>query len=193
MKRLTMMAVLAIAALTANAQNTQHEVGEITIQPKAGLAIGSLSGKYTYVGEKAKLRFGLSAGMEAEYYANNCFSISAGVNYDQQGWKIDNVTHKLDYLNIPVLANYYVTRGLAVKIGVQPGFLLNAREGSNTVKSDYKSFNFSIPIGISYEYQNFVLDARSNWSVVRANKNYDDENKWRSDLVTFTIGYKFSL
>ena len=188
-----MMAVLAIAALTANAQKTHHEIGEITIQPKVGLAIGNLSGKYTYVDEKAKLRFGLSTGVEAEYYANYWLGISAGANYDQQGWKLDKVTYKLDYLNIPLLANFYVSEGLAVKIGVQPGFLLNAREGNTNVKSDFKSFSFAIPIGISYEYQNFVLDARTNWSVVRANKYHNDENKWRSDLVTFTIGYKFSL
>lgn len=193
MKKLMMMAVLAIVALRANAQSTLHEIGEITIQPKVGLAIGNLSGKYTYVDDKARLRFGLSAGVEAEYYTNIWLSISAGVNYDQQGWKLDKVTHKLDYLNIPVMANFYVANGLAVKIGLQPGFLLNAREGDIKVKSDYESFNLCIPIGISYEYQNFVLDARSNWGIKRVNKHYDDSNKWRSDLVTFTIGYKFSL
>ena len=83
MKKLMMMAVLAIVALRANAQSTLHEIGEITIQPKVGLAIGNLSGKYTYVDDKARLRFGLSAGVEAEYYTNIWLSISAGVNYDQ--------------------------------------------------------------------------------------------------------------
>lgn len=193
MKKLMMMAVLAVAALTANAQNTLHEIGEITIQPKVGLAIGTLSGDYTYVNENAKLRFGLSVGVEAEYHVNTWLGLSAGANYDQQGWKLDKVTTKLDYLNIPVLANFYVTQGLALKVGVQPGILLNARQGNIEVKSDFESFNFSFPIGISYEYQNFVLDARTNWSVTRVNKHYTNDNKWRSDLVTFTIGYKFSL
>ena len=34
---------------------------------------------------------------------------------------------KMDYINVPVLLNVYVTKGLAVKAGIQPGFKVNSK------------------------------------------------------------------
>jgi len=196
MKKLMMMAVMVVTALTANAQNTQHEIGSISIQPKVGIAMGDIAGDYTYNNEKAKMRFALTAGVEGEYYANAWLGVSLGANYDQQGWKIDGQTTKLDYLNIPILANFYVTEGLALKTGIQPGFLLNSKvdgqDFNDVVRKDPETFNFAIPLGISYEYKNFVLDARTNFSLTKVCKLSEEDN-WRSDLVVLTIGYKFSL
>ena len=71
-------------------------------------------------------RIGLAAGVEAEYQATDIFSISAGVIYSMQGNKYEEKgitsTQKLDYINIPILANVYVVKGLAVKLGIQPAF-----------------------------------------------------------------------
>ena len=36
-------------------------------------------------------------------------------------------TIKMDYINVPVLLNVYVTKGLAVKAGIQPGFKVNSK------------------------------------------------------------------
>ena len=41
MKKIFMMAVMAVAALTANAQ---QEAGTFSLQPKVGLSVSSLSG-----------------------------------------------------------------------------------------------------------------------------------------------------
>ena len=46
MKKLMMIAVMAIFAMTASAQNINREVGAFTLQPKVGLALGSFSGDY---------------------------------------------------------------------------------------------------------------------------------------------------
>lgn len=57
-------------------------------------------------------RIGLAAGVEAEYQATDIFSVSAGVIYSMQGNKYEEKgitsTQKLDYINIPILANVYV-------------------------------------------------------------------------------------
>ena len=53
-----------------------------------------------------------------------------------------------------------------------------------------KSFNFSIPIGLSYEYQSFVLDARYNIGVTKLMKNAD---QGRNSTFSITVGYKFAL
>ena len=98
--------------------------------------------------------------------------MSAGVLYSMQGAKKEvkalnttyTTTKKVDYINIPVMANVYVVKGLAVKAGIQPGFKvsssvkqsLNTSIGGTSGSTDLKakSFDFSIPVGISYEYAN---------------------------------------
>lgn len=195
MKKMMMIAVMAMVAMTASAQNTLRDNGTFTLQPKVGLALGSFSGDYAKgPGESdPKVRAGLIAGVEGEYYVNDWFSAAIGVNYAQQGWK-RNKTIKLDYLNVPLTADFYVARGLALKTGVQFGFLMNAKNDDEDVKDICKKLNISIPVGISYEISDFVLDIRYNVSVTKVNKIAGvNDDKQRSDLVQFTVGYKFEL
>lgn len=149
----------------------------------------------------------MAAGLEAEYQVSDIFSLSAGAIYSMQGTKRDwenagakyTATTKLDYINVPILANVYVTKGLAVKLGVQPGFKVNAKYDTKATalglavktssEPDVKSVDFSIPVGISYEYANFQLDARYNWGLTKIYKHGDDKNS----VFQITLGYKFDL
>ncbi len=192
MKKIIFMAAMLLSSVATFAQ---HEVGSITIQPKIGMNIADLTKE-----DDSDVRIGLAVGAEAEYQATDLFSVSAGVLYSMQGCKgsEDGVkaTIKLDYINIPILANVYVTKGLAVKLGIQPGFNINAKAKAeaNGVSAeadidDVKTLDFSIPVGVSYEYQNFVLDARYNWGLTKVAKDIDDKNS----VFQITLGYKFSL
>jgi hypothetical protein len=196
MKKLMMIAVMAIVAMTASAQNTLRDNGAFTLQPKVGLGLGSFSGEYVKVAGESdpKTRVGFLVGVEGEYYINSWFSAALGLNYAQQGWKVDDVAAKLDYLNVPLTADFYVAPGLALKTGVQLGFLMNAKSGDTDMKDLCNKTNFSIPIGVSYEISNFVLDIRYNVALSKVNK-YDGGHgeKSRSDLIQFTLGYKFQL
>ncbi len=145
-------------------------------------------------------RIGLAAGVEAEYQATDIFSVSAGLIYSMQGnkAKAEGVTQttKLDYINIPILANVYVTKGLAVKLGVQPAFNVSDKQklsgGKASVESEdvgAESFDFSIPVGLSYEFNNVVIDARYNFGVT----NIADGGDAKNSVFQFTLGYKFAL
>ena len=195
MKKFFLMAVMAVACMTANAQNSRHSEGSFTIQPMIGIAAGTLSGTYSDFEISSKdPRAGLTIGAEAEYYTKTPWlSVSAALMYTQQGWEQKyngkTYTQKLDYINIPVLANFYVAKGFALKIGLQPGFLVSADD-----KSSFESFNLSMPIGLSYEFKNGItLDLRGTPGLTAVNKNSSSDWKLRSDCSTLTIGYKFSL
>ena len=60
---------------------------------------------------------------------------------------------------------------------------------------DYKdaleSFDLSIPLGLSYETDNVVIDGRYNLGVTKINKEGDDS--YKNSVIQFTIGYKFAL
>ena len=126
------------------------------------------------------------------------------------GWAFEgDATMKLDYINIPIMVNEYLAKGFAVKVGIQPGFCVTKKmkldgtmyqggvQGGNpqsvndtkTINDGVKSFQFAIPVGLSYEYSNFVLDARYNIYVTKALKDSDS----RHSVFSFTLGYKFAL
>ncbi len=184
MKKLMMIAIMMIAAVSANAQN---EAGQASIKPMAGINLATMT-----KADNTKMRVGLAAGLEFEYGVADNFGISAGVLYSMQGAKFDGliggndkVTMKLDYINIPILANYYIVKGLAIKAGVQPGF--NVQKKLDDVKlDDVKGFALSIPVGLSYEFSNVVLDARYNWGLTKAFKEGDSKNSY----FTITLGYR---
>ena len=126
-----------------------------------------------------------------------------GMNLSNVTKNKDNSDFKtnLDYINVPILANAYLFKGFAVKVGVQPGFLVRAKEkysnGGNSIDGDIKDASnkvqLSIPIGLSYEYANFVLDARYNWGLTNTFKNDNSDKKSHNSVFMFTLGYKFAL
>ena len=188
---------LAVVAMMISAATfAQNEVGQLTIQPNVGVNIANI----TDVND-ADPRIGLAAGAEFEYGLTDNIGLSAGVLYSMQGVKTtiidDDCTWKLDFLNVPILANFYVAKGFAVKLGVQPGFKLSSKakfKGSGgskevEVEDGVKSVDLSIPVGLSYQYQNIVFDARYNWGVT---KIVDDADSKHS-VFQITVGYKFSL
>lgn len=194
MKKMFLAAAMMLVSVATFAQNA---VGQITIQPKVGLNIANVTDA-----DDVDARIGLAAGAEFEYGVTDMIGVSAGLVYSMQGYKFSegnyDTTVKLDYLNVPILANVYVAPGLAVKLGVQPGFKLSSKvkiEGSGTSiegESDddgVKGFDLAIPVGVSYQYQNIVLDARYNWGVTKIMDDVDSKNS----VFQITLGYKFSL
>ena len=192
MKKFLASALMLLAASTTTF--AQNAVGSFSLQPKAGISIADMTDT-----QGTTSRIGFVGGLEGEYQASDIFSLSLGVNYSQEGFKMKNSDNKikLDYINVPILANVYLTKGLAVKVGVQPGFNVgnSVTVDGNTMsssKKDYdgiKSVALSIPVGLSYEISNVVLDARYNWGVTKAFDGLDSKNS----VVQVTIGYKFQL
>ena len=193
MKKLFLAVVAMMVSATTFAQN---EVGQLTIQPKVGVNIANITDA-----DDADPRIGLAAGAEFEYGLTDNIGLSAGVLYSMQGAKATedgaDCTLKLDYLNVPILANFYVAKGFAVKLGVQPGFKLSSKakfKGSGgskevEVEDGVKSVDLSIPVGLSYQYQNIVFDARYNWGVTKIVDDVDSKHS----VFQITVGYKFSL
>jgi hypothetical protein len=199
-----MKKILVVAALMLSSVSTfaQHAVGSFNLQPKVGVSIANLTEL-----KDTDPRVGVVAGVEGEYQASDIISVSAGVLYSMQGSKYEyelrsqkyKSTNKLDYINVPIMANVYVTKGLAVKLGVQPGFNVSssnkqevntfAGSGSSTFDVKAKSVDFSFPVGLSYEYNNFQLDARYNWGLTKAFEN----GKAKNSVFQITLGYKFDL
>lgn len=214
MKKLLLAAVVMMTTLTASAQ---HATGSLALKPTLGLNLSNFTGSDF----STKMRPGLAVGVEGEYQATPFLGISAGFLYSMQGAKLDmniaginlgnfvNVTAKVDYLNVPILANVYVTQGLALKAGLQLGVNMSSDIDANVKVIDSKynladvsdyteSIDFSIPVGISYEYENIVLDARYNIGLTDVYKKDNIITNFalkgiKNSNIMITLGYKFDL
>ena len=136
---------LLLFGLLPLAISAQNPKGSFSVTPMAGINVTSFGGG-TLDAYKYKVR--MTVGAEAEYAVNDWLGLSLGAFYSQQGANIDWSTAMVipdeqgvkydtgivvggklhcDYLNFPLLANIYIpqVKGLAVKIGMQMGVLVN--------------------------------------------------------------------
>ena len=56
-------------------------------------------------------------------------------------------------------------------------------------KNMKNTFELSMPIGLSYEFSNFVIEGRYNFGLTKAFKDEDNKNS----VFQFTVGYKLPL
>ena len=199
MKKMMMIAAMMVATVAAKAQ---FEPGTFTLQPKVGVTLATISS------DDSKFKFGMAAGIEGQYQLNNWFGLSAAVMYSQQGAKAKNYDVKVntEYINIPVMAKFYVTKGLSLNVGLQPGFMTKAKakgEGRTIdVKSNCNKVDFSIPMSIAYEFENgLTFEARYTTGLTNVGKDAFDStsSSWdkayqnKNEVFMLTVGYKFSL
>jgi hypothetical protein len=202
MKKFFLSALVFMGSMSLMAQSAP---GTVTVQPKVGLNIANMTNS-----DGGDPRIALVAGAELQYQISDMVGISGGLLYSMQGVKGSEEgvtgTIKLDYINVPILANIYVAKGFAVKLGIQPGFMVSnkAKVSANGVSAEVglekafeasgenvslNKFDFSIPVGLSYEFNNVVVDARYNWGVNKVVKEVDTRNS----VFQITLGYKFAL
>ena len=214
MKKLLLL--VALMAVTVSAQ-AQHEQGDITIQPRVGFTISNITD-----GDKSKLN--LAYGVDFERFFTDQFSLSLGLMFTNQGCKYDIIyyeptnlggsssngsssnTTKLNiyYGSLPIMANFYVLPGLALKAGVQPAFRVKAKIENGDTKLDLdnmidmlfagegnklNTFDLSIPVGLSYEIIGITADVRYNFGLTKLISNTDKGIYNKVFMVT--LGYKF--
>ena len=204
MKKFLVIAGIALTSISGFAQN---EVGTLSVTPKIGVNAANMS---TF--EKSDYRIGFAVGAELGYQVIPDFTVSIAALYSQQGTKAhtewSDGTIKLDYLNLPIMANYYWDYGITLKVGLQPGINLNAKGTINGQKKEcdldgavidengngilLRPVMVSLPVGISYETKNnLVFDLRYNIGITDAMKF---SNKRATNFVfQFTIGYKLPI
>ncbi|MFC2488981.1 MAG: porin family protein [Prevotella sp.] len=185
---------LLITAFTLSCNvYAQHNVKSLSLQPKIGVGLSKLTNHYN-----SDFRTGIVVGFETEYQIKPKLGLSAGVLYSQQGAKYtlgdENHHYEYNYFNIPVLANFYVAKNLALKVGLQLGLKSSSKDyfesngwEASRVNDNIRSVDVALPLGISYELGKFVADARYNFGLteVRIRSQFS--------VFQFTLGYRFDL
>ncbi len=200
MKRVLLVVAVSFLTLWSSAQSLQFGV-------RGGSNIsGESSHKYsTDLSHSTDYRAGFNAGGVINMQISEKFDAEADILYSMQGFKQDIYTTIDDtydeimvqtvtshYLNIPIVAKYYVTDGLYVECGPQVGFLLGRNSNFNEEPYEYsksKKVDFGIVAGLGYAINdNFFIDARYGFGFTGTSKIYDGG---KNRNIQVSLGYLF--
>ncbi len=194
---LTLLGLVAIST-TAVAQQ------EVKFGPKAGVNISNLSGM-----DDSEMRIGFHVGAVAEIKFNEKFSLQPELLYSTQGAKstVLGVETKAnnDYINVPIMAKYYIVEGFSAELGPYVGFLMKSevKAGDNTMDSKdfYKSVDFGLGVGLAYDMpMGFFVGARLNVGLSKVNEDISTGNGnvtietddiKNMPVIQVGVGYKF--
>lgn len=154
MKKLVLLA--AIAAFSVTATNAQG----LSFGAKAGLNLASVNGEGS---DEANSRTAFHIGGVVNIEISELFAVQPEVVYSSQGFTQDftdfigdtfESTVKLDYLNIPVLADITVVEGLSIQGGPQFGININSEQeinGETADIDDVETMDVAAAIGAQLE------------------------------------------
>ncbi|HEX3385331.1 MAG TPA: porin family protein [Mucilaginibacter sp.] len=117
--------------------------------------------QYSGTGENADYRAGVNLGVSGEYYFSNRWGIKAKVIYDEKGWgngylvlndgtEIDGIDYHLNYITVPIMANWHFgrMRNWYLDFGPYLGFLASSSETSHS--ADVSPLFNSTDVGIAF-------------------------------------------
>ena len=202
MKR-QIISTLAIICVVYAMQSCVSFTPCTTLEGFIGPSLNNISGEST----SWMYTFGGQAGVEANVpFKNSKLPLTAwaGLNLSAQGaaWEYDFAGEtysgrtRLWYLYVPLTGRYNLENGFYFEAGLQPGFLLSAKDKEDGDSFDYrdyiKTFDLGIPLGIGYKFaNNFGVSFRFTPGVTNVNKGendaYKDHNMNFSLRLTYTI------
>ena len=192
MKKISLIALsMLVASATLFAQDPKFGI-------KGGINVSTLA-NFPYDG--TDWRLGWHAGLLSHIHVTPAFSLQPEVVYSSQGAKLSDYINndqdlnlKLNYINIPLLLQYNFNNGFRLQGGPQVGFLISVADkvGDQELNSigtnDFKTVDFSVPLGISYlSVSGFGADARYNIGVTNTFKN--NSTKIRNSVFQFGVFY----
>ncbi|OIQ22375.1 porin family protein [Lacinutrix sp. MedPE-SW] len=216
MKKLFTIAAFAVLGITSvNAQ-------EVNFGAKAGVNFATITGDDT---DGIDSKTGFHVGAVAEIMISEKFSIQPELVYSSQGAK-DSETEtetfngetvffkseakrKSDYINLPIMAKFYVADGFSLEAGPQVGFLVNSEaeleytesyEGETyseketvDLKDFTSSIDFGVNFGLGYKLDNGLnFGARYNLGLSNINDGEGSDNfKNQNSVIQVSVGFFF--
>src|SRR6185436_19806779 len=156
MKKTTTFLLLAVFNLSFLISDAQQAIGL-----KGGVNIGSLSG---FTGRS---RISGHAGVFLHHTINKNWCFQPELLYSGEGQRYfsggDEHTLALDYLQLPLMIQYYPVPNIYLEAGPQVGVLLSAAdkvdglEGHSNVKGDFSSAQVAIGLGAGIKASEQIL------------------------------------
>jgi len=188
--------VLLISVIAIN--QTQAQV-QASLGIKGGVNFASLdvtNAQATWDG-----RTGYHIGAFALFKVT-AFAIQPELIFSQQGSTVkfngQDFDANFSYVNVPVIAKFYLPLGLNLQLGPQFGFLTSAEsdfnpvnaQGGTDLKEYYKNSDVSLGMGIGWDLPfKLTIDARYNLGLTEINDNAS-LTATKNQVFQLSLGYK---
>ena len=177
-------------------------LGLVSVSVKAqtlhyGIKAGYNAAKFGGDVKNVKTLNAFHVGLLAEIELTDKFSIQPEVLYSAQGTKYKSSRKsQIDYVNVPILAKYYLIDGLSIEAGPQIGFLTKSEDKLEGITVDYKEvtkdIDFSIPVGLAYRCSiNIFASVRYNFGISDFNDDNTSNYKMNHQVFQASLGYRF--
>lgn len=145
------------------------------------------------------------AGLVAELPLQERFSLQGEVFYSSQGYERtipllgnDKIDFKLkaDYIQVPILAKFYVVKGLSIAVGPQFGFKVNEKidygtSGNGAVNPvDLNTFDFQGTGGLEYKLDNGLF-IQGRYSYGFSDLISNSHHSHHTSVFSAGLGYMF--
>lgn len=202
LKKITAGAMI-LGAVTVNAQEADNSRSmSPSFGVKGGVNFATITGDDF---DSPDSRTSFHVGALAEFPVAEIFSVQIEALYSGQGFKSDidggifggdgKAEYQLDYINVPVLAKLYVTKGFSFEVGPQFSFKVNEEidfdaTGNNgdINLNEAKDFEFGVAAGVTFQTDmGLFATGRYNYGLTEIIEDSDVKNS----VFQIGIGYKF--
>jgi len=198
MKKLLFLSLMLVGIASSHTALAQVQ---FSLGIKGGVNFANLD-VTSSVGDNYKNRTGFHGGAFALFKVT-AFAVQPELIFSQQGSKVSFNSQDIDanfsYLNVPIMAKFYLPLGLNLQLGPQFGFLTTAESDYNPLtgtmqttdlKEYYKNSDVSIGMGIGWDLpMKLSIDARYNLGVTEIEDNAS-LSQTKNQVFQISVGYK---
>ncbi len=216
MKKILYTLLLIFGAMSS--ASAQHNPWDISCGGKVGATYSSLT---TIGGDNVitpnvagfiEISFTEKWGMALEvgykrYAQRNVYMNADDISYRYPSMDLASVIansgrydYSVDYIDVNYFAKYYTKYNLNLYTGFKMGRMLHGKvehAGDNTsLRKKIHHGNFSIPIGVEYEYKNYLIDLRYELGIQHMAITSNAKamlGSARTSAISLTVGYRFLL
>ncbi|WP_010251035.1 porin family protein [Myroides injenensis] len=165
---------------------------------KAGYNLSSIT---SY--EDFNVKSGFHIGAVSETFMSSKLALQIELLFSTLGAELETVDYlpnnytgkfTLNYINIPVMAKYYLTNKFTIHFGPQVGFLVYKKYELDGTKKDINRIinnaDFGLNAGLGYEFNNNIfIETRGSFGVTKVlSQDYGNN---RNIAFQVSLGYKF--
>jgi len=172
---------------------------DINFGAKAGVNFATITGEDL---DSFSSRTAFHLGFVAEIGITETFSFQPELLYSAQGSDysedIFEGSVKVDYLNLPLMAKFYVAEGFSLEAGPQVGFLLSAKDVYDDGEDDWsditKGIDFGLNFGVGYKLESGLnFGARYNLGLSDLNDDPDSQadSAFKNSVIQAYVGFFF--
>ena len=113
-------------------------------------------------------------------------------------------TSSINYINLPIMAKFYLAEKLSIHVGPQLGLVVSATDklvsnvpgfpsSTTEAKDDYNSFDFGLNLGAGFNFtKNITLDLRYNIGLTQFVKEIPTgSGGGKNRVFSLNLGYSF--